>query len=150
MDAKTEQNAGLTNRAAVDSTEVTSLLFVSTAGRGAGSSGSAPAFFTGSSKQAGGRDRLKKRPPDFAGRRADDTITGGVKKIKGVFGVGALLPQFLAELTITLNSQIWNHNSISVTAWQASGFSAVQIPQPLARELGLAFRHEFPKDSGPS
>lgn len=31
----------------------------------------------------------------------------GCLKWKGVFDVGALLPQFLAELTSTLNSRIW-------------------------------------------
>lgn len=90
----------------------------------------------------------KKRHPAFAGRRAGDAITGGVKKLKGVFGAGALMPQFLAELTITLNSHIWDYHTVSARSWQVSGFSAVQIPQPPAREFGLAFRHEFPRDSG--
>jgi len=65
------------------------------------------------------RNTPKKRHPAFAGRRAGDAITGGVKKLKGVFGAGALLPQFLAELTITLNSHIWGYHSIRGRSWQA-------------------------------
>jgi hypothetical protein len=61
----------------------------------------------------------KKRNPAFAARRAGDATTGGVKKVKGVFGAGALLPQFLAELTVTLNSQICSYYSIPAVAWQA-------------------------------
>jgi len=40
-------------------------------------------------------------------------------KLKGVFGAGALLPQFLAELTDTLNSQICNQYPMSASSWQA-------------------------------
>ena len=102
-DAKTVQTAGLTNPGVEDSTEFTSLPCVSTAGRGAAFSEAALAFLE---PAAGDWERamLKKRHPAFAGRRAGDVVTSGVKKLKGVFGAGALLPQFLAELTDTLNS----------------------------------------------
>ena len=69
-------------------------------------------------------DTKQKKRPAFAGRRSVDTIPGGVNKFKGVFGAGALLPQFLTELTITLNSQLWNYYSITGMSWQACGFSA--------------------------
>jgi hypothetical protein len=60
-------------------------------------------------KESAGRPFIpKKRHPAFAGCQ-----------MMGVFGVGALLPQFLAELTSTLNSRIWNYHSISARAWQA-------------------------------
>lgn len=112
----------------------TSLLFVSTAGREAGSSESAFAFGKGApsisrwgntsheeesaewpfgprpgqaSPTPGANPSFpKKKRPAFAGRRSGDAIPGGVKELKGVFGAGALLPQFLAELTDTINSQI--------------------------------------------
>ena len=70
-------NEGLTKKSAKNSNVATSLLCVSTAGRGAVSVEAAPAFF-GSSKPVGERDVLKKRHPAFAGRRAGDAITGGV------------------------------------------------------------------------
>ena len=60
----------------------TSLLFVSTAGREAGSAESASAFVT---REEEGIPRIScresganKRHPAFAGRRADDAITGGL------------------------------------------------------------------------
>ncbi len=47
-----------------------------------------------------------KKHPAFAGCCAGDIIADRFMKWTGVFGVGALLPQFLAELTSTLNSRI--------------------------------------------
>ena len=63
--------------------------------------------------------KQKNKRPAFAGRRSGDTTPGRVNKLKGVFGAGALLPQFLAELTDTLNSQICTYYSMSVPSWQA-------------------------------
>ena len=63
--------------------------------------------------------KRKNKRPAFAGRRSGDTAPGTVNKLKGVFGAGALLPQFLAELTDTLNSQICTYYSISNLAGQA-------------------------------
>lgn len=42
-----------------------------------------------------------------------------VFEMEGVFGAGALPPQFLAELTDTLNSRICNYNPTSARLWQA-------------------------------
>jgi len=109
----------------------TSLLCVSMAGREAGFAEPALAFWEkegarwsfGPQPEQGspssGANGLipKKRHPACAGCRAGDAITGGVKW-KGVFGVGALLPQFLTELTSTLNSRIWEYDFISARPWQ--------------------------------
>jgi hypothetical protein len=60
-----------------------------------------------------------KKHPAFAGCCAGDIIADRFLKWKGVFDVGALLPQFLAELTSTLNSRICKYNSTSAQTWQA-------------------------------
>lgn len=107
------QSSALTHAASVVSGGHSSLLFVSTAGRGAASLEAAPAFFTAAQCGEGEAQRLmqmqpgwakpyqadtqhrttlaktggpvppKKRHPAFAGRRAGDAITGGV--MSGVF-----------------------------------------------------------------
>jgi len=115
----------------------TSLLFVSTAGREAGYLGRLPHFATRTKTTESAERQLRPQPghksptsganpsapnkqrPVSAGRCTGDTMPGGVKEKKGVFGAGALLPQFLAELTITLNSHIWDYHSISARSWQA-------------------------------
>lgn len=109
-------NDGLTKKKTNESNAVTSLLCVSTPGRGAVSMEAAPAFFWRNVTRKG--DALKMKHPAFAGCRGGFSTSAGTKK-KGVFGVGALLPQFLAELTSTLNSQIWYYHSISARPWQA-------------------------------
>jgi hypothetical protein len=133
MDTKTRRNEELTNWAVKRFTFGTSLLCVSTAEREAGSAEPALAFFEkesakrpfgprpGQASPTLGANRFipKKRHPAFTGRRAGGFSTSEIKKWKGVFGVGALLPQFLAELTSTLNSRIWNYYSISARPWQA-------------------------------
>lgn len=99
-------NIRLTTMATKAFNGATSLLCVSTAGREADSAESASAFLE---KESAWRPFIpKKRHPAFAGCQ-----------MMGVFGVGALLPQFLAELTSTLNSRIWNYHSISARPWQA-------------------------------
>lgn len=104
---------------------VTYLLCVLTAGRWAVSQEVVPAFFIrrkeesaerpfgtqpGQASPTPGANRFmpKKRHPAQAGCQ-----------MKGVFGAGALLPQFLTELTNTLNSRIWNYYSISARPRQA-------------------------------
>ena len=52
---------------------------------------------------------LKKRSPAFA----------GLQEIAGVFGVGASMPQFLAELTSALNSLICDQFSMPPIRIQA-------------------------------
>jgi hypothetical protein len=47
-----------------------------------------------------------------------------LKKKTGVFGGGALLPQFLAELTVTLNSLICSQYLTSACLWQAQNHHA--------------------------
>jgi hypothetical protein len=103
----------------------TSLLFVSTTGREAGSSGSASASTqeecaewpfgpqSGQESPTLGANCFtqKKGHPVFAGCR--------LNKLTGVFGAGALLPQFLAELTDTLYSLICKHCRTSAHSWQA-------------------------------
>ena len=122
LDTKIPRNEELAKRAVRRFTPGTSLLCVSTAGREAGVTESALAFLEKESaerpfgSQPGPASPTlganwfspKKRHPAFAGCQ-----------MEGVFGVGALLPQFLAELTSTLNSRIWNYYSISARPWQA-------------------------------
>jgi hypothetical protein len=117
IEARAVSNEGLTKTTATKFNILTSILCVASAGRGAVSSEATRAFF--GRERAGGLDALKTKHPAFAGRRAGGFSTSGGTKKKGVFGVGALLPQFLAELTSTLNSQIWNYHSISARPWQA-------------------------------
>jgi hypothetical protein len=122
MNANSGCNEELTDPAVMRFTSGTSLLCVSTAGRKAGSAEPALAFLEKESAewpfgpQSGPASPIfganwfspKKRHPTFVGCQ-----------MEGVFGVGALLPQFLAELTSTLNSRIWSYNSISAHPWQA-------------------------------
>jgi len=91
--------------------------FLSLALRQPAAAGSGKRLLVDFARQEGGprmarrNAKAKKKRPAFAGRQA--------KKLKGVFGAGALLPQFLAELTDTLNSQICTQYSMLVPSWQA-------------------------------
>lgn len=118
-DAKTVGNAALTNRAAEDATELTSLVCVSTAGRGPASSEAAPPFPC---------CLTQAEDP----QTASDECTRHLRCATG----GYLQP---------LRSD-WEEIEQPPVAAKSS---AAQIPQPLARELRLAFRPEFHRDSVP-
>jgi len=118
-DAKAVGNPALTNQAAEDATELTSLLCVSTTGRGAASLEAAapfPCCLTQVEYHLTASD-------EFALHLR--CATGGYLQP---------LPSDLEEIE---------------QPPVAAKSSAAQIPQPLARELRLAFRPEFPRDSGP-
>lgn len=95
---------------------------VSMAGCEADSHGSASAFLKESAEWPFGPRSGQESPTLGANRsvqKSKHPACAGCLKKKGVFDVGALLPQFLAELTSTLNSRIWNYGSMSACLWQA-------------------------------
>lgn len=58
------------------------------------------------------------KKPNKAPKKQEPSLRW-VLEMEGVFDAGALPPQFLAELTDTLNSRIWNYHAATGRLWQA-------------------------------